>query len=214
MTVKMRIVLLSLGLAGIATAGNEVITIECRQIEAPRAEVNKLISAKTFTLSPEQLRTINGWVGQKKAAILAQPRISTINGAQAQIRSVREYRMMPSSYDRSQATSGITYCIPLEFRTREVGKILNVTPTIVPDGIAITLVPETSNPNSTNEFRFFRLNGKTGYSQPNFSVQNQQTSVVVQDGATVLLAIGEQLPAGKEDKTVLFLLSAAVHKFQ
>jgi general secretion pathway protein D len=131
---------------------------------------------------------------------------------------VQEF-IYPTEFSTPQAgslgSSG-TASIPSAFRTREVGVILNVTPTVGPDGytINLTLVPEVS------EFRGFidyspdpttssagGTNSSVSYKiiQPLFETRNVQTSVVIWDGQTVVLGGLMREDVSKLDDKVPFL---------
>jgi general secretion pathway protein D len=134
--------------------------------------------------------------------LLSAPKITTISGQQAQIKVVQEF-IYPTAFSTPQVTSsagsltsggiGYTGSIPSAFKTRELGVLLNVTPTVGADGntINLTLVPEVS------EFLGFldysSLSAVNGLSltnsikQPLFASRTLTTSVIIWDGQTVVL---------------------------
>jgi general secretion pathway protein D len=148
---------------------------------------------------------VNALSQKKSADVLSAPKVTTISGAQAQIRVVQEF-IYPSEYSQptiaSDSDSPPTPSFPTAFKTREVGVILSVTPTVGSDGstINLTLVPEVSkflgmldyspkvspNPNSTIATQ---QQDKVAYKiwQPLFETRNVTTSVVIWDGQTVVL---------------------------
>jgi general secretion pathway protein D len=172
------------------------------------------------TVQPDALATLSGVINrsqmgvvinalsQKQSSdILSAPKVTTISGAQAQIRVVQEF-IYPTEYSIPQpggsgggGTSGGnagmgTPSIPSGWKTREVGVILNVTPTVNADGytINLTLVPEVaaflgmldySPPPQIDAFG----NAAVSYNivQPLFETRNLTTSVVIWDGQTVVL---------------------------
>lgn len=221
-----------------------VVVCEVRYIEVGRDEANQLLGSSDYVLKPEQLRRFDELVAQKKATILAQPRLVTITGNQAQVRSVREL-IYPTEYgapspadsqntDSSTATgSNVTVnvtinngptgspnfarrrpaaWVPMSFRTREVGTILNATPTVLPDGkrIACTLVPEVSLFAGYEQFDGYTEHGKMRVPQPVFYTYNTQTSVVMPSGTTALLAVNDAEHLPNHDKVLLVTLSLTV----
>ena len=203
--------------------------------------ISSLLAANGFgstASSADQVATIRGILtnpqfqvvikalAQKQSAdTLSAPKVTTVSGQQAQIRSVQEF-IYPTSWAQPSATSSgggvtgggavaITPSIPSSFQTREVGILLNVTPEVGADGytINLTLAPEVS------EFLGFINYGSpivlssgnnvvttmNDIKEPLFSSENLTTSVVIWDGQTVVLGglITEQLT--KIDDKIPFL---------
>ncbi len=132
--------------------------------------------------------------------LLSAPRVTTRSGVNAQIKVVREiiypteFDMQSSSVytggntgvgatDRGRQTQVIV--TPDGFETRETGVILNVTPTVGPDGYTIDLVmvPEVA------ELVDWLQYGTREYNipQPVFSSRSVTTSIVIWDGQTVVM---------------------------
>jgi type II secretory pathway component GspD/PulD (secretin) len=154
---------------------------------------------------------VDKWIEQKKATILAQPRVSTTSGTQAQVRAVRE-EMYPTEFGMP-APGPITTSIPSAYRTREVGALLTVTPVINPDqsSISVTMIPELVKLLGFLKYDGYFPQGKSSVDQPDISSVNAQTSISLPDGATVLLTIHEPQPKGKHDHVMLALFRAAIH---
>ena len=150
---------------------------------------------------------VNALAQKKSADILSAPKVTTISGQQAQMRVVQEF-IYPSEYSQPTVadSSMPTPSIPTAFKTREVGVILNVTPTVGADGntINLSIVPEVSafqgmldySPDPINGFitvgqgtSFVVLPLTVSYKiwQPLFETRNLTTSVVIWDGQTVVL---------------------------
>jgi general secretion pathway protein D len=178
-------------------------------------------------LTNPQFQVVIKALAQKQTTdTLSAPKVTTVSGQQAQIRSVQEF-IYPTSWAQPTATSSgggvsgggavaVTPSIPSSFQTREVGILLNVTPEVGADGYTINLIlaPEVS------EFLgFINYGSPIGLSsgsgnvvttmndikEPLFSSENLTTSVVIWDGQTVVLGglITEQLT--KIDDKVPFL---------
>ncbi|MFH0909211.1 MAG: hypothetical protein V1929_10650 [bacterium] len=154
--------------------------------------------------------------------LLSAPRVTTRSGVQAQIQVVQEI-IYPTEFETTQPqfndTGNVTtppVVTPGSFETRETGVILNVTPTVGPDGytIDLTLVPEVSElvewiqygstltiPRSSGGEQTFTFN----IPQPIFSSRNVTTSIVIWDGQTVVMGglIREELIRVKDKIPIL-----------
>lgn len=130
----------------------------------------------------------------KKSKTLSAPRVTTLNNQPALIRVVDEFRY-PTRYEVSLVQFDINgdgdfddagetefVNVPQDFQKRDVGILLNVTPSVGKDMKTITLVlaPEVS---SFSQFR--DLGG--GVTVPEFTSSQLTTSVVIEDGQTVVL---------------------------
>lgn len=171
--------------------------------------INDAVGTFAGVLNGAQVEMVVNALAQKKSAdVLSAPKVTTISGAQAQIRVVQEL-IYPSEYSQPTVAEGAvpTPSIPTAFKTREVGVILSVTPTVGADGytINLTLVPEVSAFIGMLDYSpepiegFVRTGGgtitgepaplKVSYKiwQPLFETRNVTTSVVIWDGQTVVL---------------------------
>lgn len=130
----------------------------------------------------------------KKSKTLSAPRVTTLNNQTATIRVVDEFRY-PTKYEVSLIQFDINgdgdfddagetefANVPQDFQKRDVGILLAVTPSLGKDGKTITLVlaPEVS---SFSQFR--DLGG--GVTVPEFTSSQLTTSVVIDNGETVVL---------------------------
>lgn len=140
--------------------------------------------------------------------LLSAPSVTTVNNQQAQIELVDEIRY-PNEYDLQPPTiseSGLVtpgMSVPGEFTTRDVGVILNVTPSVGSDRktITLTLIPEVSELKEWTDFGVdynnTTVDSTTGaqstqtqhipLKQPVFRTSNVSTTVIVNDGETVVL---------------------------
>jgi general secretion pathway protein D len=177
-------------------------------------------------LTNPQFEVLITAISRKTSAdVLSAPKVTTISGVQAQIKVVQEF-IYPTEYSEPQTgNGGITPSIPSSFKTREVGVVLNVTPTVGADNytINLTLIPEVSEflgfldyspGNVTTIISSNSTGGGTGNAvqnvpivikQPLFSSRNVTTSVVLWDGQTVVLGglIREEI--SKIDDKIPFL---------
>lgn len=142
--------------------------------------------------------------------LLSAPRVTTRSGVNAQIQVVREI-LYPTEFEITQPqfneSGNVTtppVVTPGSFEKRETGVILNVTPTVGPDGytIDLVLVPEVSELVEWLQYgstvSIPRLDALTGLftgdqtftfniPQPVFSSRNVTTSIVIWDGQTVVM---------------------------
>jgi len=226
----------------VATSGSYDITSGLQDSTAIQGNaIQSLLAANGFgstSAAADQIATIRGILtnpqlqviikalAQKQSTdTLSAPKVTTVSGQQAQIRSVQEF-IYPTSWAQPTATAAgggvtgggavaVTPSIPSGFQTREVGILLNVTPEVGADGytINLTLAPEVSQ-----FLGFINYGSPIGLSsgnnvvttfndikEPLFSSENLTTSVVIWDGQTVVLGglITEQLT--KIDDKVPFL---------
>ncbi len=130
----------------------------------------------------------------KKTKTLSAPRLTTLNHQAATIRVVEEFRY-PTRYEVSLIQfdtngdgdfddAGETEFanVPQDFKQRDIGILLHVTPSVGSDLKTITLVlaPEVSQ---AGDFR----NLGSGVTVPQFTSSQLTTSVVIEDGQTVVL---------------------------
>jgi len=131
---------------------------------------------------------------KQKSKTLSAPRVTTLNNQTATIKVVEEFRY-PTRYEVSLVQFDINgdgdfddagetefVNVPQNFQKRDVGILLNVTPSVGKAGKTITLVlaPEVS------QFSQFRDLGG-GVTVPEFTSSQLTTSVVIEHGQTVVL---------------------------
>lgn len=130
----------------------------------------------------------------KKSKTLSAPRVTALNNQTAQIRVVEEFNY-PTRYEVSLIQfdsngdgdfddAGETEFanVPKDLQKRDIGILLNVTPSVGKDLKTITLViaPEVS------QFSQFRSLGG-GVTVPEFTSSQLTTSVIIENGQTVVL---------------------------
>ncbi|NQU12013.1 tetratricopeptide repeat protein [bacterium] len=173
-------------------------------------------------LTNPQFEVILRALAQKKSTdLLSAPKITTISGQAAQLRVVQEF-IYPTEYEPPQVGDNVVSPpIPGAFKTRELGVLLNVTPTIGADGytVNLTVIPEVSeflgfidySPGETINITT-DVDGNTRETrspntilQPLFSSRNLTTQVLMWDGQTIVLGGLIREDINKIDDKVPFL---------
>ncbi len=165
--------------------------------EFPTPDADQILSIRGIMTEPD-FQFIWHAIDQRDwSDLLSAPRITTISGQQAQIEVVQELTY-PTEYDTetinigggwggtTNLISGEVFMVtPGNWEKRDVGIILNVTPTVSADGKMITLMlmPEVTDLvtwiNYGNEIYPIQ--------QPIFETRNITTTVHVNDGETIVL---------------------------
>lgn len=168
-------------------------------------ENNALVSFSGILTKPEFSIVLHAINQKTKNNVLSSPRVTTINGQRAQIKVVQEF-IYPTEYEVTPATTNSQGTVttppvvaPGSFETRDIGIVLDVTPNVGADRktINLTIIPEVS------EFiRWLDFGVPTqtivqgtdkrvipGYPilQPLFGTRTVTTSVIANDGDTVVL---------------------------
>lgn len=162
--------------------------------------LGNVLSFASVLTNPEVKVVLQALSQHGGSDLLSAPRVTTRSGVNAQIQVVREI-IYPTEFETTQPqfndTGNVTtppVVTPGSFETRETGVILNVTPTVGPDGytIDLTMVPEVSELvdwiqygstitlSPTQSFTF-------NIPQPVFASRNVTTSIVIWDGQTVVM---------------------------
>lgn len=150
-------------------------------------------------LSGTQYQAIlHALLSNDRTKTLSAPRVTTLNNQTATIKVVTEFvyatryeasvvrEDLNSDGDFNDTVSSVKETrfvnVPQDFVTKDLGILLHVTPTVGQDRQTITLAlkPEVSERTDTDEF-----GGEVEL--PRFSTRNLETSVVIDNGATVML---------------------------
>ena len=164
-----------------------------------------ILSFASVLTNPEVKVVIQALSQHGGTDLLSAPRVTTRSGVNAQIQVVKEI-IYPTEFEVSAPTivsspgsdgGGATVTPPTvtpgSFETRETGVILNVTPTVGPDGytIDLTMVPEVAELVDWIQYGSSSSAGGTTYTfnlpQPVFASRNVTTSIVIWDGQTVVM---------------------------
>lgn len=170
-----------------------------------------ILSISSVLTNPEMTVVLHALSQNGNVDLLSAPRVTTRSGVNASIEVVTEI-IYPTEFRVTEPTitgaSGSTgsavisppTVTPDSFETRRTGVILNVTPTVGPDGYTIDLAlsPEVAelvdwiqygsrirvpNPAVPGEYQEFLYN----IPQPVFASRNVTTSIVIWDGQTVVM---------------------------
>ncbi len=130
----------------------------------------------------------------KKTKTLSAPRVTTLNNQTATIKIVKEFvyatKYQPTvvredgdkdgKFDKAGETRFVN--VPQDFVTKDLGIVLYVTPSVGQDlrTISLALKPEVSELKTTDTF-----GGEV--SLPRFTTRNLETTVVIENGQTVIL---------------------------
>jgi general secretion pathway protein D len=209
--------------SGVTAGQSSDVTTGLRDYTAIQGNaVESLLAGGTAASAADQIATIRGILtnpqfqviikalSQKQSAdVLSAPKVTTISGAQAQIRVAQEF-IYPITYTPATIVAGsssgvggiatqpaISPSTPSAFATRPVGVVFNVTPWVGADGytIGLTLIPQVTDFLGFIEYgNTITIGTPTGVAQtlnsikqPLFSTRDLITSVVIWDGQTVVL---------------------------
>jgi len=184
-----------------------------------------ILSASSVLTNPEMTVVIQALSQHGGTDLLSAPRVTTRSGVNAQIQVVKEI-IYPTEFEVTQPTMNTDGNVtmspvvtPGTFTTRETGVILNVTPTVGPDGYTIDLVmaPEVAELVDWIQYGS-AITVTTGIigarqentylfnmPQPVFTSRNVTTSIVIWDGQTVVMGglIREELTTIKDKVPIL-----------
>jgi len=184
-----------------------------------------ILSASSVLTNPEVTVVIQALSMHGGTDLLSAPRVTTRSGVNAQIQVVKEI-IYPTEFEVTQPTMNTDGNVtmspvvtPGTFTTRETGVILNVTPTVGPDGYTIDLVmaPEVAELVDWIQYGS-AITVTTGIigarqentylfnmPQPIFTSRNVTTSIVIWDGQTVVMGglIREELTTIKDKVPIL-----------
>lgn len=165
-------------------------------VEGPLGGIGSLLGVSSVLTNPEVSMVLHALDQKGGADLLSAPRVTTRSGVNAEIKVVREiiypteFRSETQNIETTDAegrrvNSRQIVVTPEGFETRETGVIMNVTPTVGPDGytIDLSMVPEVV------ELVDWLQYGTEEYNmpQPIFSKRTVATSIIIWDGQTVVM---------------------------
>ncbi|MEM7392477.1 MAG: hypothetical protein AAF492_09010, partial [Verrucomicrobiota bacterium] len=173
------------------------------EVEAPPF-VGNILRVSGILTNPELSVVLHALNQKGNVDVLSAPRVTTRTGLNAIIEVVEEI-IYPSEFEtnvqsfdsvvtdidgdlRNVRTRAVVVT-PGSFETREVGVILNVTPTVGPDGytIELTMSPEVAELVDWIQYGSVFGDQVINIPQPIFSSRNVTTSIVIWDGQTVVM---------------------------
>jgi type II secretory pathway component GspD/PulD (secretin) len=200
------------------------VSIEARFLQMTHETANDLFKpeptlGRVSVIKEEILRRIRELENLKKITVLAQPKVTTVSGNTAQVKSIEEYRYATEHFTPPSIPTnapgkkiGSVSVVPGGFETREIGTLLNVTPTLGPEGqtLNLSLVPEISQVATPHKIEVVTPDGKTTVEQPRFRSRQVTTTVQMLSGTTILVAVADPVQGEDPDQVVLILLTATV----
>jgi len=183
----------------------------------PQTVLGGIASFSSVLTNPDLSVVLQALSQHGGSDLLSAPRVTTRSGVNAQIQVVKEI-IYPTEFDMTQPTvdsdGNVTMApivTPGSFETRATGVILNVTPTVGPDGYTIDLVmaPEVAELVDWIQYGSVITVKDTPYEfnmpMPVFSSRNVATSIVIWDGQTVVMGglIREELTTVKDKVPIL-----------
>lgn len=183
-----------------------------------QSSIGNIATFASLLTNPELAVVITALSQDGNSDLLSAPRITTRSGQPAQISVVKEIiyptefesevqQIQGGSGDSGTPASQFVTVTPGSFETRETGVILNVTPTVGPDGYTIDLVlnPEVAELIDWIQYGSVYFDQIANIPQPVFASRNASTSIVVWDGQTVVMGglIREELVKFEDKVPVL-----------
>lgn len=214
--------------------GNEGVTKGLRYLSDSLGNpLGNILSISGVLTEPEFRVVLHALNQTGDANLVSAPKVTTLNNQRAQIEMVEEF-IYPGEFEVTPPTvrslftttaevTATTYistdtistriitpgiAVPISFETRDLGIILNVTPSVGADRntITLTLIPEISEFIGWIDYGIKEGIGwnEIPIKKPIFQTRNVTTSVVINDGETVVLGglVKEELETS-EDKIPL-----------
>lgn len=215
--------------------GNEGFTRGLRYLSDTSGNpLGNILSISGVLTEPEFRMVLHALNQSGNAHLVSAPKVTTLNNQRAQIEMVEEF-IYPGEFEVTPPTIAGRYrevtqttpttsiwtreatgssiitpgiAVPVNFETRDIGIILNVTPSVGADRktITLTLIPEISE---FIDWIDYGVKAGIGWNaipikKPIFETRNVTTSVVINDGETVVLGglVKEELDTS-EDKIPL-----------
>jgi hypothetical protein len=192
------------------------VTIQCIMFECAPGTVRELFkddlgAGRVHVVNEEAIRRIREFEEQKKIIVLCRPQLATVPGNTAQVKQVTELNYVVGyNVDETSATA--------QKEVREVGTMLNVTPTVDPDGLGInlTLVLDYSivvRPVRTTELMLPLARTSATIDCPEFHSSQVTTTVQMKSGGTVLLSVSNASASETQEapaRVTLVMVTATV----
>jgi len=169
----------------------------------PGGALGSIASISSILTNPEMTMILHALEQKSGANLLSAPKVTTKSGANAEIKVVKEL-IYPTEFEVQAPiipSGGVGQQIyqpalvtPAAFQTRDTGVILNVTPTVGPDGFSIDLImmPQVVELSDWINYGSTVIDAKGkqqifNMPQPIFHSRNIVTSITIWDGQTVVM---------------------------
>ncbi|MBI4026984.1 MAG: hypothetical protein HY360_18510 [Verrucomicrobia bacterium] len=179
------------------------IVVEVRMIEVPTESIEDLLDQKPdhqeiIKVNDRVLKRIKEWEKQKKAVLIGTIRSVAISGESARQRAITEY-----SYVTDYAVEkGIAKPVQA---TREVGLILDCKPCVSADLYTITCLTFSFEsvalvqPTRKSVVHVQGMDQPLTIEHPDFQKRSVTTSIILLDGATMLLGVFDPFKTEQKD---------------
>lgn len=171
-------------------------------IATPGGTSGGILSISSVLTGPQVTMILHALEQRSGSNLLSAPKVTTRTGSNAEIKVVREL-IYPTDYEITPAqTLGTTgaqsfspaFVTPTGFEERDLGVILNVTPTVGPDNYTIDLImmPQVTELYEWINYGTKMSDGRGGLvdmdlHQPIFHSRTITTSISIWDGQTVVM---------------------------
>ncbi len=171
-------------------------------VASPGGAASGILSISSVLTSPQLTMILHALEQRSGSNLLSAPKVTTRTGSNAEFKVVREL-IYPTDYEITPAqTLGTTgaqsfspaFVTPTGFEERDLGVILNVTPTVGPDNYTIDLI---MLPQVTELYEWINYGSKISdgrgdlvdmdLQQPIFHSRTITTSISIWDGQTVVM---------------------------
>ncbi|MCA1809209.1 MAG: hypothetical protein LC725_07155 [Lentisphaerae bacterium] len=169
-------------------------------IPQTRGTAAGILSISSVLTSPQLSVILHALEQRDGANLLSAPKVTTKTGSNAEIKIVREliyptdWRVVESTAPTQTQPGTPGYVVPENFEQRDMGVILNVTPTVGPDNYTIDLVmmPQVVELQEWINYGTLIPDGAGGFMnqnipQPIFHSRTIITSISIWDGQTVVM---------------------------
>lgn len=186
------------------TAAGAIAPLSSALQTTTTAPVGNILSFSSVLTNPELTVILHALSQSGSSDLLSAPRVTTRTGQQAVIQVVQEI-IYPTEFEQDitlidkqvETAGGGTQTVqnqfvtvtPGAFETRPIGVILNVTPTVAPDGFTIDLAlsPEVAELVDWINYGSVQEGQEINIPQPVFASRNVSTTISIWDGQTVVM---------------------------
>jgi general secretion pathway protein D len=173
-----------------------------RTVQGSGSVNDSLLSISSVLTNPELTFIMHALQRKGNTDLLSAPKVTTQSGQEATIKVVTEY-IYPTAYELVAGTPMVVGAVaipatptvmPTDFRTREVGVILQVTPDVSPEGemIKLNMTPQVVSEPTWHDYGYTYTDTsgnpiRIPMEQPFFHLRTVTTSITIYNGATVVM---------------------------